>query len=115
MPQQELPKVAPFDACISCFRGDTKTRLAFRGSFTGHVAFLEYIGLPEDHAMSSANRAYDREEVADGEVPITCVYVVCEECANPAGRAGVPIELPGPNGELHVRWLPSDSETWREH
>jgi hypothetical protein len=113
MKTEALPPVAPWEACVACFRGDTKTRFAMRGTFTAHVCLLEHIGLPLDQAEACANASYDQKGEPNGEVPLTLVYCICEDCAT-TENGRVPVEVPGPNGELHVKSVPSDMATWKE-
>ena len=49
----QLPKVAPHDSCIACFKGNTTTAVAFEGSAEAHIALLWNVGIPSDQAQAT--------------------------------------------------------------
>jgi hypothetical protein len=88
------PRLAPFDACIACYRGDTTTALAFRGEAEWILAGLHVLGLSEDEAYAALRRALEDEgwEGAPDEVPrgtLVKAFCVCKDCAKKA--AGWPV------------------------
>jgi hypothetical protein len=46
-----VPSVAPFESCVSCFRGDTRTIVFIEGEAEWHIAGLSRLaGIPLDQA-----------------------------------------------------------------
>jgi hypothetical protein len=110
MSTKNLPKVAPHDACVACFRGDTDTCFGFRGSLEAHAALHMILGIPQEEAEASAIYAYELAG-ANLDSHLTSVYLVCAECA---ARGKLPGLSPAKQGaEIRVNTLPSDPEPAR--
>lgn len=78
-------QVAPYESCVSCFRGDTTTGVAIRGEAEAAIAFLLTVGLPEDQAYATAAVVFEQEMGCDpGMVPSGIhdfPFRICAECA----------------------------------
>jgi hypothetical protein len=86
-----LPAVAPHESCVACFKGDTTTGLALRGSDEFKAAGLAAMGIPVEQAISTieANAPHD---------PVSFIRV----CADCAARARLKVTPLRRGGEMPV-------------
>ena len=85
----QLPKIAPHDACVVCFKGDTTTALAFAAPLEVQTAGLRVLGIPDDQAD-----AIIRMWGSDDE-PV--IVTVCQQCAAESPfRQAFPVDGPIP-------------------
>lgn len=95
-------KVAPHDACVPCYRGDTTTALVFRGEAEWAIAGLCVLGVPVEEASATVEVFAEQELGAPkGTVPAGTLDLgvrVCRDCARKAGfpvgkvgRGGLPV------------------------
>lgn len=86
----ETPRVAPFESCIACYKGDVTTGVAVQGEVEFLAAALHKLaGLPLDEAAATAGMFAEDEMGCDpGMVPVgevTVVIRLCRECAEQTG------------------------------
>src|SRR3954447_7068643 len=65
------PEIAPHDACVSCFKGDTTTAFAVAGEPEFAIAYIAHlVAIPLDHAWARVH-LWRREEAGSplGKVP----------------------------------------------
>ena len=97
----EGPKVAPFESCVACFKGDVTTGLALRGEPEFAIAAIHvFAGIPIDQATATFLQYAESEPGAEpGEVPDQDVEIgirLCRECAEKTGaKVGELPDLPG--------------------
>jgi hypothetical protein len=94
----ERPKVAPYDSCVSCFKGDTTTGFGVRGSAEAAVAMLaKFGGMSQDKATATFLVYAEQDLGCDpGMVPTGQIEVGFRLCRDCAERTGTHVgELPG--------------------
>ena len=92
--------VAPFQSCISCFRGDTKTVVQAEGEAEWHIAALmHWAGLPSEQATATFLFYCEHELGCEpGRVPdgrFTHAFRLCRDCAARTGVDAVEVGKPG--------------------
>lgn len=84
--------VAPFEGCIACYAGDTRTLIQFRGEPNWLIAGLMKLGLEQELARGIV-LAYAAEELGcePGTAPpeMQATYRVCRKCA---AKAKLPVD-----------------------
>lgn len=81
------PKVAPFESCVSCLKGDTTTAFAVKGSAEAAIAALHLKGGLSVEDAEATVLAYAEHELGcdPGKVPggdeHVFVFRLCRECA----------------------------------
>lgn len=90
------PKVAPYDSCIACYRGDVTTAVAFQGEAEFVVAGIRRAtGIPLEQAEATFMAFAENELGCDpGMVPtgrITQAVRLCVACAMKAGTEVGPV------------------------
>jgi hypothetical protein len=84
-----MSRVAPFQSCVVCLRGDVTTMIVLRGQAEWAIAGLMRLGIPRDQAMGTVEKFAETElGCRPGKVPDgTFDYAarVCRECAEKAG------------------------------
>jgi hypothetical protein len=83
----KLPRVAPYQSCIACFRGDTRTGFAAAGEAEFIVvAIHKTAGIPIDQAEGTFKVVAEHEMGCDpGMVPageVTALFRLCRDCAD---------------------------------
>jgi hypothetical protein len=84
------PRVAPFDACIGCYRSDVNTGFAAEGEADFIMVVLQTAaGIAPEEARTTFN-AYAEQVLgcAHGEVPtgrVSLAFRLCRDCAEQHG------------------------------
>jgi hypothetical protein len=84
------PRLAPFDSCIGCYRGDVNTGFAAEGDAEFIVVVLhKAAGIPLDEARATFN-VYAEHELGctPGKVPsgrVSLAFRLCGDCAEKHG------------------------------
>jgi hypothetical protein len=87
---KDVPRVAPFDACVSCFKGDTTTVAVVEGSAEFHIVSLQKLaGLTLKEAYATFDVMSGQQYGTDpGKVPVgdpTGAIRLCSDCAAKTG------------------------------
>jgi hypothetical protein len=98
-----MPRVAPFESCVVCLRGDTDTGLVVRGEAEFVVAFLHaQLGVPVEQATGTIEAYAERELGCEpGKIPDGSSDYAMRLCRDCARKAGVKVgtvssgQLPG--------------------
>ena len=106
--RQRLPKVAPFESCVACLRGDTNTGLALEGEGEWVIAGLMRMEIPKrDATVLVEDAAVERYGCDPGKLPVEVMqipYRVCAECAAKAGLTVGPVETPPLYRQPEEQW-----------
>jgi hypothetical protein len=101
----DVPKIAPFNSCVSCFRGDTSTFVQIRGKAEWHVAALmRFAELGQAEATGTFLHWAEEQGGRPGMVPegeIEAAFRLCRDCAR---RTGADVVEPGDEmGTVYVQ------------
>jgi hypothetical protein len=101
------PKVAPYDACVGCYRGDTTTAVAAKGEAEFIVAAIHRAaGIPIEEAQDTFLVIAEQEMGCEpGTVPKGTVTTAIRLCPDCASKTGTKI------GSLHSGELPLYSQS----
>jgi hypothetical protein len=88
--QKRAPKVAPYNSCIACYRGDTTTMLGLKGEAEFMIATLMRAGVPQDEATQVIDGvAHDRYGCDRGKVPTTDMELAVRLCVDCGAKVGL--------------------------
>ena len=96
-----VPRVAPYESCIACFKGDTTTALLSEGDAEWHiVTLMKGAGLTQAEAVATF-RLYAEQDLGcdPGMVPdgrFVFGHRLCRECARKTGAKVVELGESGP-------------------
>jgi hypothetical protein len=103
----DAPKIAPFESCIACFKGDTRTAVLLEGEAEWHIAALmHWAGLDQETATATFQVYAEQNLGCDpGMVPSGRVengFRLCRDCAR---KTGVEVSevVPGTVGHVYVQ------------
>jgi len=101
----DFPRIAPFDSCIACFKGDTRTVVLLEGEAEWCIVALSRwagIGLEEAQATFLVYAEHDLD-CEPGMVPdgrIEHGFRLCRECAE---QTSVEVSEPGKVGHVYAQ------------
>jgi len=88
---------APFESCVACFKGDTRTAVMLEGEAEFHIAALHHLsGIPLEQADGTVLVAAEHELGCDpGMVPagrFQLGFRLCTDCAAKTGATIVDLK-----------------------
>lgn len=93
--RHQVPRVAPYDACVACFKGDTTTTVGFAGEPEFVIAAIhKSAAIPMWQAEALLRAHCEEEGSPKGKVPslLTLGIRLCGDCARetdtPVGPVG---------------------------
>lgn len=104
-------RVAPFESCLVCLRGDVDTAFGLRGSAEFSIAFLiAKLEMQDDEATQCMAVYYEQEFGCDpGMVPDGLVEVAIRLCRRCAAKKGIAVSSVATSTGLRTYSSPDDS------
>lgn len=83
--------VAPFESCVSCFRGDVTTAAVVEGDADYYIATLSKLAsIPLDEAEATVQNMFEEQGSPSGR--FTCAMRLCRDCAEQTGATVVELK-----------------------